>query len=92
MQMELINVQRERNQLDQQRKLFKCTAPCAPCSCNPTAAEPVSRNFQPCPPCVASLQSGVMPTKVIYKIPQLFQILNISFKIIIFCFQLSFFR
>lgn len=33
MQMELANVQRERQQLEQQRKLLKCTGPCAPCAC-----------------------------------------------------------
>lgn len=31
MQVELANVQRERQQLEQQRKLLKCTGPCAPC-------------------------------------------------------------
>lgn len=35
MQMELANVQRERQQLEQQRKLLKCTGPCAPCACCP---------------------------------------------------------
>lgn len=35
MQMELANVHRERQQLEQQRKLLKCTGPCAPCSCCP---------------------------------------------------------
>ena len=47
MQMELVNVQRERNQLDQQRKLLKCTGPCAPCPCNPVAPQNVSRGFDP---------------------------------------------
>lgn len=70
MQMELINVQRERNQLDQQRKLFKCAGPCVPCSCNPTAAEPISKTFQSlntCVPCSPSLQNGantIFPTKM----------------------------
>lgn len=35
MQIELANVQRERQQLEQQRKLLKCTGPCAPCGCCP---------------------------------------------------------
>lgn len=35
MQIELANVQRVRQQLEQQRKLLKCTAPCAPCACSP---------------------------------------------------------
>lgn len=35
MQMELANVQKERQQLEQQRKLLKCTVPCAPCVCGP---------------------------------------------------------
>jgi len=46
MQMELANVQRERQQLEQQRKLLKCTAPCAQCACCPpptsTCATPTS--------------------------------------------------
>ncbi|XP_015122418.1 uncharacterized protein LOC107044875, partial [Diachasma alloeum] len=33
MKIELANVQRERQQLEQQRKLLKCTGPCAPCPC-----------------------------------------------------------
>ncbi|XP_020290182.1 ninein isoform X2 [Pseudomyrmex gracilis] len=38
MQMELANVQRERQQLHQQRKLLKCTGPCAPCTCCPPSS------------------------------------------------------
>lgn len=38
MQMELANVQRERQQLHQQRKLLKCTGPCAPCACCPPSS------------------------------------------------------
>lgn len=78
MQMELENVQRERNQLDQQRKLFKCAGPCAPCPCNPisgTSAEPAFKTFQylnSCPPCAPNLQSGLntlKPMKVPMKFP-----------------------
>ena len=71
MQMELCNVQRERNQLDQQRKLLKCTGPCAPCACGSTSGvEQVPRSFQPqngCVPCLPGPQSGMnvqMPMKV----------------------------
>lgn len=50
MQMELANVQRERQQLEQQRKLLKCTAPCAPCGC--------------CPPSPMTLQGSSPPPYV----------------------------
>lgn len=35
MKKELANVQRERQQLEQQRKLLACTGPCASCPCTP---------------------------------------------------------
>lgn len=49
MQMELANVQRERQQLEQQRKLLKCTGPCAPCSCSPGSQQqvPQMKNLAP---------------------------------------------
>lgn len=58
MQIELANVQRERQQLEQQRKLLKCTAPCAPCACCPP----------PTSTCVTSTLPG-LPLTSISKIP-----------------------
>lgn len=36
MKNDLANVKREQKQLEQQKKLLKCTGPCAPCPCNPS--------------------------------------------------------
>ncbi|XP_011299643.1 uncharacterized protein [Fopius arisanus] len=42
MKVELANVQREREQLEQQKKLLKCTGPCAPCPCpSPQDGSPI---------------------------------------------------
>lgn len=57
MQIELANVQRERQQLEQQRKLLKCSGPCAPCACCP--APP------PCP----GLSQGLPPSMISNYVP-----------------------
>ena len=66
MQIELANVQRERQQLEQQRKLLKCTGPCAPCGCCP----PPPLNLQPSnttpyvPPVPAIQPTVIQPSSI----------------------------